>query len=104
MRELDSLPLTKPEAANILKVSASTIERMLKAGELRVVRIGRRCLVGRDSLERILQGDPSPGSTGKDAEETAALLFRPSAHFFHSYLRHCYYYYQFSSPNLTQRD
>ena len=68
MRDLDSFPVTKPEAATMLKVSSSTIERMLKAGELRVIRIGRRCLVGRESLERILQGDLSPESTGKDAE------------------------------------
>ena len=69
MRELESLPVSKPEACTILQVSASKIERMLKTGELRVVRIGRRCLVCRKSLERLLQDESTP----KDAEEAVRL-------------------------------
>ncbi len=57
MMELLTEPLAyeKSEATVLLHISASTLDRMIKNGELRVVRIGkRRTVIPRAELERLL--------------------------------------------------
>jgi excisionase family DNA binding protein len=46
------------EVATNLRVSRRHIYRLVARGELRVVRLGRRVLVPRSELERLLDGDP----------------------------------------------
>ncbi len=51
----ERLAYSKGEVAKILGVSLSTIGRMIHAGKLRAVRVGRRrILVPRTELERLL--------------------------------------------------
>ncbi len=62
MMELLAEPLAyeKPEATVLLHISASTLDRMIKNGELRVVRIGkRRTVIPRAELERLLGATPT---------------------------------------------
>ena len=46
-----SLLLTVGEAASSLRVSTRTVVRLVKRGELKSIRIGRRVLLPRDSLK-----------------------------------------------------
>jgi len=53
---------SKREAAQLLGVSVRTVDGLIKGGELRVRRVGRRVLVTRHSIEefaRILANDQS---------------------------------------------
>ena len=51
----DRLAFSRSEIAAMLGVSLATIERMIHAGKLRAVRVGRRrILVPRTELERLL--------------------------------------------------
>jgi excisionase family DNA binding protein len=47
---------TVPEAAEILRISRWAAYEGVKKGELPVIWIGRRCLVPRRALERMLEG------------------------------------------------
>jgi excisionase family DNA binding protein len=40
-------------AADAIGVSLPTLDRMIKAGQVEVLRVGRRVLVRRESLERL---------------------------------------------------
>jgi excisionase family DNA binding protein len=51
-------PLTIDEAAKALRVSRSTMKQLIGNGAIRVIRIGRRVLVARESLQRLLSGQP----------------------------------------------
>ena len=52
---MERLGYAKAEATALLHISASTLDRMIKNGELRVVRIGkRRTVIPRAELERLL--------------------------------------------------
>ena len=55
MKHQDSLTLTVTEAAIALGISRNLAYDMAKAGKLPVVRLGRRLLVSRAALERMLQ-------------------------------------------------
>ena len=48
---------TVPEAAEILGISRWLAYESVKKGELAAIRIGRRCLVPRRSLEKMLSGE-----------------------------------------------
>ena len=51
----DRLAFSRSEVADMLGVSLATIERMIHAGKLRAIRVGRRrILVPRTELERLL--------------------------------------------------
>lgn len=56
MEQASSLALSVSEAACALKVSPITVYRSIWRGEIRAVRIGRRLLVPRTALERLLEG------------------------------------------------
>jgi excisionase family DNA binding protein len=47
---------TVPEAAEILRISRWAAYEGVKKGELPVIWIGRRCLVPRRALEKMLEG------------------------------------------------
>ena len=55
MKQQDSLTLTVTEAAIALGISRNLAYDMARAGKLPVVRLGRRLLVSRAALERMLQ-------------------------------------------------
>jgi excisionase family DNA binding protein len=40
-------------AADAIGVSLPTLDRMIRAGQVQIVRVGRRVLVRRESLERL---------------------------------------------------
>lgn len=48
---------TVPEAAEILRISRWSAYEAVKKGELTAIRIGRRCLVPRRTLEKMLGGE-----------------------------------------------
>jgi excisionase family DNA binding protein len=59
----DALLLTPEEAAKILRLGRTTVFALMKAGDLRPVRIGRSCRLSRAELERYvsrLQTPPAP--------------------------------------------
>jgi len=65
-----NLVLTVDEAARELKVCAKTIRRNVKAGRLPSLLLGRRVLIPRAALDRILAGELSTnGSEREDAAE-----------------------------------
>lgn len=45
---------TLPEAAQYLRLSKSTIDRMLRTGDLRKIKIGNRTLIARGEVEALL--------------------------------------------------
>jgi excisionase family DNA binding protein len=53
-RELDTL--TVEEAAQILRISRTSAYKAVRAGEIPSVRVGRRDIVPRIALERLLAG------------------------------------------------
>lgn len=69
--ELVPLTYSVPQAAAVLGVSGATAWRLVQSGDLPVVRIGSRVLVGRARLEQWvaehsgdhLLADPSPNTT-----------------------------------------
>ena len=68
------------DAARILGLSASAAYRAARRGDLPgVFRIGSRYLVGRDALERVLRGEPSPDRRGLSHLATA--VFKKSRRF-----------------------
>ena len=53
--------LAQPEAARLLGVERTTIWRMCRRGELRLVHIGRRALVTRESLDDFVRSQVQSG-------------------------------------------
>jgi len=60
----DKLLLPRTEAAHALSISLGKLEDLIRSGQLDVVRIGRRVLVSRDALGRLL-GDMESQRHGK---------------------------------------
>lgn len=50
------LALTRQEAARALGISATTVDRLTRAGKLKPVRVTRRPLYAVEELERFLSG------------------------------------------------
>lgn len=48
---------SKDEFAKELRVSRDSVDRAIRRGEIQVVRFGRRVLIPRSELERILTGN-----------------------------------------------
>lgn len=59
MEMLDQL-LTLDEVQRLLRLSQQTVWRLMKRGELPVVRIGGRVLVRREDLERFIEERRQP--------------------------------------------
>jgi excisionase family DNA binding protein len=51
----DARPLTKKEAARDLRISLSTLERLIKSNQLPVFNIGKRIFIKRQELDLYLQ-------------------------------------------------
>lgn len=51
----EKLLLPRNEAAHTLSISLGKLEDLIRSGQLDVVRIGRRVLVSRDALRRLLR-------------------------------------------------
>lgn len=60
----EKLLLPRTEAAHVLSISLGKLEDLIRSGQLEVVRIGRRVLVSRDALRRLL-GDMESQGHGK---------------------------------------
>lgn len=56
--------LTRPEAAEALRINVSYLTHLTQTGQLHSVRIGRRVLIPRLSLEAFIRGEPSPAQDG----------------------------------------
>jgi excisionase family DNA binding protein len=52
--QIYSIAMTEQEAAQILRVSLRTIDRLIALRELRVRRLGRRVLIPRSSLDSLM--------------------------------------------------
>jgi excisionase family DNA binding protein len=67
----DEVVFTVPEAAQILRVSPNTLRRGIEREEVPVIRVGRRMLIPRPALERLLGLQAEPRWV--ESEEDAAL-------------------------------
>lgn len=47
--------LTRQEAAELLRVNVKTVDRLRAAGRMRVVKLGKRVLIDRAELERLVR-------------------------------------------------
>ncbi len=56
----DPLLLTPEEAATVLRIGRTTIDALMKAGELGPVHIGCSCRLPHDELERSVHGLQAP--------------------------------------------
>lgn len=71
--------LSTDEARQVLGVSRPTFSRMLKRGDLPVVKVGRRTLIDPDDLRRYIaarkrrrgQNDDDPAATGSPVRDPA---------------------------------
>lgn len=52
----DARTFTRDQAARQLDVSIRHVDRLIKLGQLRAVRIGRLIRIPRDALDELLQG------------------------------------------------
>jgi excisionase family DNA binding protein len=67
--------MTKQEAADYLKISLPTLERRIRAGVIPVVKLGRRVLLRKEALDRVLRDHErvrtpaahQPNGAGKEA-------------------------------------
>jgi len=58
--EVEERPvLTVPEAAEYLRISPWTAYERVRSGDIPVLRMGRRILVSRAALEKLLEGQPA---------------------------------------------
>jgi len=51
-----------PEAARVLGVSRNTAYEAIKAGQIPALRIGRRIVVPRQEIDRLLSASPAPAA------------------------------------------
>jgi excisionase family DNA binding protein len=49
---MENILVSKKSAAELLSVSVRTLEKLIAAGELPVVRIGRRVMIASDAVEK----------------------------------------------------
>lgn len=50
---------TRAEATQVLRISKSKLDQLVRAGELRVRRVGRRVLIPETAIEEYLNGAPA---------------------------------------------
>jgi len=54
---MDKLVYTRDEAAQLLGVSAQTIDKYIKKGAIQHIRLGQRVMIPRDWFNRFLNGE-----------------------------------------------
>jgi excisionase family DNA binding protein len=64
--------LTVPETAKVLRLSRGAAYVAARTGRIPVLRFGRRLVVPRAALERLLRGETWPASGGRDHAEVEA--------------------------------
>jgi excisionase family DNA binding protein len=69
MKEL----LTRQDLYGLLGCSLPTVKRLLKRGELPVIRVGKRMLARKEAVERWLQAHETPATGCADAGEPEML-------------------------------
>ena len=73
---MKALFIPRPQAARRLRLSLRTFDRLVRQGQIRVRRIGRRVLVRPEELERFARGAVKLGRPGKESDkETASVFF-----------------------------
>jgi excisionase family DNA binding protein len=65
MPDIDQLVLTVGEAAKALKISPAHAYALVAGGELPSLRLGRRILVPRQGLERLVAQAADPGASNR---------------------------------------
>lgn len=61
MNEKESLTLTVEQAAKILGLGRNSAYEGVRRGEIPVIKVGKRLLVPRAALEKLLQGGQADG-------------------------------------------
>ena len=69
--EMDAITLTVEEAAQVLGIGRNSAYEGIRAGEIPSVRIGRRILVPRCALDRLLENAGSQVGGDSDGAEAA---------------------------------
>jgi excisionase family DNA binding protein len=64
-----TLLVSRAEAAEVLSVCDRTLDKLIRAGTLRCVRIGRRVLIPASSLENVLNKRVLPTTPAPDDAE-----------------------------------
>jgi excisionase family DNA binding protein len=61
--DFESLPevLTVPETARVMRLGRDATYEAIRRGEIPAIRIGRRVLVAKRALRRLLAGEPEEG-------------------------------------------
>lgn len=62
---LTHLRYTPKEAAQLLRICRTTLDRLIKRGEIRATRTGRCVFIHRDEIERYAKGDSGPQKVRK---------------------------------------
>jgi excisionase family DNA binding protein len=57
---MGEIVLTREEAAEVLRLSLRTFDKLLASGEIIPRRVGRRVLIPRTEVERFAKADTSP--------------------------------------------
>ncbi|MCS7080471.1 MAG: helix-turn-helix domain-containing protein [Meiothermus sp.] len=57
---LQKLAFSVEEAAQLLGLHPNTVRNLIARGELKATRVGRRILIPRIALERLLEGKDNP--------------------------------------------
>lgn len=65
---MQELVVTREEAAEALRLSLRTVDKLLAAGQILARRVGRRVLIPRTEIERFARG--THGATGNAAPES----------------------------------
>jgi excisionase family DNA binding protein len=65
--------LTRQDLCGLLRCSLPTVKRLLKRGELPVIRVGKRVLVRKEAVERWLQAHETPATGHADASAPETL-------------------------------
>jgi excisionase family DNA binding protein len=68
---VDRLAVSVNNAAFALSIGRTTLYGLLKSGRLTGLKLGRRTLILKSSLDRLLAGDPYSGTTERAAPATA---------------------------------
>jgi excisionase family DNA binding protein len=57
---LDKLRYTREEAAELLRLHVNTIDQLVKRGQLKAARTGRRVFFHREEIDRYSRGEDTP--------------------------------------------
>lgn len=67
MKSNDNTPYTVQEAASVLGLSSQTIRAEIRAGRLIAARVGRKYLIPRSTIQRLVNGEDYEGTNNRVA-------------------------------------